>query len=534
MRCRRAGLISALCIALSVAALPTAEAASKDPISLVVMIAVDQMGAGYISAFAPLLEHGFARMKRRGAYFTSGLFEYSTTETSAGHATIVTGAWPNVHGLTSNYWFDHETGARVGCVDDPEAGKSPRFLMASTIADAIALATRGRSKSISIALKDRAAIIMAGQSPTAAIWYDDRSGRFVEGTWYGGRKHEWLAAVNMEKNADAAFGERWDRARSDLDYERWAGPDDVATEEDVPGLGRTFPRTLGQGLQGASPAWYHAFVGTPQSIDALLALAKRAVREEQLGRRGVVDLLSIGISTLDWGGHWWGPQSQEALDIVLRIDRAIEELIDAVELSVGRGSTLYVLTADHGVAPVPEVARSYGLKAERIGRKTVASAVDDAKTSLLDVNSPRIYLRYAEARGDRLSLQRAVAARLSKLPVVLEAHASMDVDLFREPYRTLMKRSLYPGREPDVMILQRPFDIFEAADGGATTGSGHGTPYTYDQTVPILFMGPGVRRGVDRTPYEMTRVAPTVCGLLGIVPPASAYDPPLPILDHDF
>jgi predicted AlkP superfamily pyrophosphatase or phosphodiesterase len=517
-----------------------------DRIALVVSVTVDQLGALTMSRWASLSKGGFQRLRSRGAYFTEGVFEYAATETSAGHGTIATGAWPNVHGLVSNYWFDSETGQRIGCIEDPEFHRSPKNLNVPTLADALRLATGGRAKTVSVSIKDRAGIIVAGWRPTAAVFYDEKEGRFREADWYRAKEERkeasWIAEVDREMGPRAVFGKRWDRLRPDLDYEKLAGPDDDPHEADIKGLGRTFPRTLGQGLEGPTPPYLSTFGGTPAALDALFSLARHAARAEKLGKRGGVDLLSVGVSTLDYAGHWWGPESQEALDVFLRIDKAIGDLIDDLEREVGPGSILWVVTADHGVAPTPERSKAIGLRAERVDEKRIMQAVNDALSKLSpkapvtveDLNMPRLYLKLGEHRQkERLLYARAAAEKLRTLPEVLDARAYADLDQLNAPYATAMKRSTHPGREPDVMILGRPLDlILPFPPDGVGTGSDHSSPYLYDQAVPILIMGPGVRRGEDRTPYAMTRLAPTIAALLAIAPPTAAYDPPLPIIEH--
>jgi predicted AlkP superfamily pyrophosphatase or phosphodiesterase len=542
---RRLGLLAA---ALLIAHATPSFAKTSDRISLVVIITVDQLGAITMGKWERFATGGLRRLRSQGAYFVRGVFEYASTETSAGHGTIATGAWPSVHGLVSNYWFDRTTGARIGCIEDPEHKWSPHHLNVPTLADALRLATDGRAKTISVSIKDRAGIVVAGWRPTASVFYDDKEGRFREASWYKSKGHdpskepEWLREVEREKGARASFGIRWDRLRADLDYEKLAAKDDAENEAAMPGLGRVFPRTLGQGLEGLTPPYYGSYGGTPAALEALFSLAKAALAKERLGKRGVVDLLSIGVTSLDYAGHWWSPESQEAFDLFLRLDRALGDLIGVVEHDVGAGTTLFVLTGDHGVVPTPERSRADGLRAERVDPRQLIARVNRALALLPkkgvvveDMNGPRLYLRFppGDARSDRLMLARAAAKALMDGPEILDAHAYADLDQFDESYRTLMKRSMYPGREADVMLLQRPFDLIVPVQyAGGGTGSDHGSPYLYDQTVPILIMGPGVKRGEDRTPYAMTRLAPTIAALLEIDPPAAAHDPPLPIIEH--
>jgi arylsulfatase A-like enzyme len=66
-----------------------------------------------------------------------------------------------------------------------------------------------------------------------------------------------------------------------------------------------------------------------------------------------------------------------------------------------------------------------------------------------------------------------------------------------------------------------------------TSGTSHGTPYSYDTHVPLLIMGPGIRAGRYDRPVVLNDVAPTLSTLLGIETPSGASGQPLAeILGH--
>ncbi len=514
-----------------------ATAAPRDRIQLVVLITVDQLGSIYLDQYGEHLTRGIGKLSKRGAYFSGMRYEYANTETAPGHATIGTGTWPNVHGMVANYWYD-DAGKRVSCVE----GRAPFLLRAPVLADALELATQGKSRTVSIALKDRAAILLAGAAPYAAVWFDRPSAKFISAKWNkDALEPKWMTAVNEERSPAKSFGEVWDRLRPELDYNTIAGPDQMPDETDCTGLGRTFPRKLGQGLSEPNASYYENYLATPHALESLVAMTKAAVTEEKLGKRGTVDLLAVGISTLDYAGHFYGPRSHEAFDILLRIDRAIGELHDHIERQVGAGATLYVITADHGTAPMPETSASFGLRAERVDPRKLGKVIDAALAGvdpkkpgiakLLDLNPPRVYLSFTAPVADKLPYQRAVAQALRRMPEVLDARPSTEISQMVEPYRTLFAGSSFAPRDPDVLFLQRPYDVIDyvAPDEARGYGTGHGTPYTYDSTVPVVIAGPGVARRVDSRPYAMTRLAPTIAALIGIQPPAMALERALPL-----
>ncbi len=504
--------------------------------SLVVLIVVDQMGSHYLRRWGDLATEGIGRLARRGAYYRRGIFEYANTETAAGHATIATGAWPSLHGLVANTWYD-ESGRAVYAVEDREYGRSPANLKAPGIADAIELATLGRGRTFSLGLKDRAAISLGGTQPDLVAWYDESAGRIVAGHWKGLPKPPgWFNQVTLSDSAASAFGRKWDRFKKGLDYERASGPDDLVTEAKLDGLGRTFPRVLGQGLtDGADARWRHVWPASPASIDALFDLARTALVKESLGRRGTIDYLAISVGTLDYAGHWWGSHSHETLDILLRIDAAIGALIDAVEKQLGDGGAIFVITADHGSLPTPE--ETHHLRVLRVPPEPIVSAVNDMlkrefpkdEVSVLALNSPRLYLSPTRPGVDRLHLARRAADVVRSMPGIVDAIASEDLDRWPEPLRTYYRRSSFRGRDADVLIWHEAYDLIDSVEpDGHGIGTSHGSPYGYDTTVPIIIDGPGVQGGVDERPHRMTQLAPTIAALLEIEPPAAAMDEPLP------
>lgn len=518
-----AGIVAGHCFAgLGFA---SGQASAAEPAKLVVLVIVDQLSTTQVARYRPLLTGGLGRMIKNGAYYPEGRFAYANTETGAGHATVATGTWPNVHGIVGNQWVDRTTGARVTCVEDPKFGNSPQHLRAPGIADAIKLATRGRGKVVSLATKARASVLVGGHRPELVVWYDASEGRFTPGQWPGmAPVPKWFAPVVLSTGPERVTGQ-WTRLRPDIDYAAWASEDDRPFEEALPGLGRTFPHQMG----AVPKEWPHVYRGTPAALDDLMKLAEAAIIGEDLGGDEFVDLLVLGVSSFDYVGHWFGPNSQESLDMLLRIDAALAKLQDRLFRKVGRDRLLMVLTGDHGVLPVPEAAAAYGVNARRIAKSVIDEALDGR---LRVVIPPRLYLDSSERAGPAartLADRRRWAKKLAQRPEILEAYVPEDVDRFTEPFETYYRRTLYPGRMPDILFRHAAFSyISSVGPNGMGRGTGHGSPYLYDQTVPVLLMGTGVRSGTHRRPVLMTRIAPSIAAALEILPPAAASAPALP------
>lgn len=518
--------------------LAATSALAAEPPRLVVMLVVDQLGSIYLTRYGEHLKGGLRRLMQTGAYYPNGVHAIANSATGPGHANIATGAWPSTHGIVSNKWSDPETGREIYCTEDPVHGRSPAQLMAPTIGDALKVATSGRSRVVSIAGKDRAAILMGGARPDVAIWYDHTVGQFVGAPYLGKPAPGWLSGVNLSQTAAPVFGQPWERVRKGLDYAKIAGPDASPFEESIPGIGGTFPRKLGDGLSGPDAAWFHAYSYAPPSTDALFELGKLAIENEDLGRDGDPDLLSIAVSTLDFVGHSYGPESQEAFDTVLRVDAAIDGLMRHVEAKLGRDAVLWVLSADHGVSPTPERAQAAAGFGRRFARSELASLANQALAAhpvgrqknvrVQLIYGPELFLSPGGSAAERLELARLAAQALAKHPAIAEAQAHADLGRFSPEFRPYFERLVFPGRTAELFFRVHAGFVEAGHKQGGGAGSNHGTPYVPDTHVPIFLAGPGVKRGVDRRSVHVTRIAPSVAALLGIDPPAAALEAPLP------
>lgn len=504
--------------------------APPDPPSLVLLVVIDQFAAHQLERWAPQMTGGIARLMRSGAVHTQARYAYANTETAPGHATAATGAWPAVHGIVANRWYREDTGKHIYCYQDKTYGHSPKWLQAPTFADALKLATAGQSKTISISLKDRAAIPLGGTRPSLSAWFDRDLGRMVAGRWPGAETPEWFKAEASLRLPAELRGKTWSRLRPDLDYAKFAGPDDHPAEELVPGLGRTFPHKVPVDLP--EKELNRIYMGTPWGMERVFQLADVAIDKEKLGRRGTIDLLALGVTSTDYVGHWWGAYSQEQFDSLLRVDRLLGKLMDKLDRELGKDRVLVVVTSDHGALISPEKADMLGVHTGRVDKVIVKAAIDGAlkgQAKLLELNAPHIYLGPSAPSVDRLALNRRVAAAVAKVPGVSEAWAMQDVLQFAEPYAALFSRSLFLGRRPAVLLRVQPGYYVSRVDSeGHGQGTGHGSPYVHDMAVPLLIAGPGVRSGTTRRPVNMTRLVPTLAALIGIPPPAAALEPPLP------
>lgn len=557
---RRQNLILALIFVLFTVQLVPAQS-RKDPNAglrqkrpkLVLLIAIDQFRYDYLERFGDLfVPNGFRRLMRDGASWTQSNYDHIPTYTAPGHGTMLTGAYPAESGIVGNDWPDRATGKRVSSVSDEtlkllggtpdEVASSPKRLMSSTVGDEIRLATNDRSKVIGISVKDRSAILPAGRHANAAYWFSGNAGNMVSSTYYFNELPAWVTAFNNSRPADKYFGLKWERLLPESEYLKRAGADAPPWENPSGNIETTFPHNIGVATQPGR-AFYNALEYTPYSNDLLLAFAQQAVISEQLGQDDDTDVLSLSFSANDYVGHRYGPYSQEAMDITLRVDRQIATLLDFIQSKVGLQNTLVALTADHGVAPVPEHASALGLPGGRLQAADVMSAVrnaisakynpqkkspdptadyiykyDDGGTKRDGFINNNIYFNYDALKRDGVSLEEiATIAGEATLRVPGIARYFTRAQLQRgetsitDPIERRAVHGFYPPRSGDLILVTEPYKYM-----GDTITATHGSPYSYDTNVPTIIMGLGVIPGRYLDAATPADIAPTLCALLGI------------------
>jgi predicted AlkP superfamily pyrophosphatase or phosphodiesterase len=493
---------------------------------LCVLIVVDQLCADALERFAPYLtEQGFRRLAREGAVFAFARHRHATTQTGPGHATIATGAYPDQHGIVGNRWIDREIGRAVYCVEDPACGRSPRSLCSTTFGDELVMASGGNSRVVALSMKDRAAILLAGRLGRA-YWWEPSSGSFSTSAFYlqGASLPPEIAAWNAQRPLERYRGRPWERALPESAY-LFLGPDDRPFERDVPFLGRAFPHRLpGAGAPVADLG--RAIVATPFSNELLADLARTVLRAEGLGgREGATDVLAVSFSAHDRIGHLWGPDSHESFDETVRLDRSIADLLGAIDAAAG-GRAIVALTADHGGAPPPEASRARGFDAGRLDPKAIAACAEAALDRAFGADGwtigfefPGLYLDPRKLAAHGLApeaAERVAAEALRGMPGIAFAFPRTDLARGAVPPSDLgraVSLAFDARRSGDVTVVAAPFwYLDEDPEEAAAT---HGTPYAYDQHVPLILRGPGVRPGRYDRPVSVADLAPTLALLLG-------------------
>lgn len=501
-----------LLLGAALAAALCAQTAAVKP-KLVLVITVDQFRYDYLTRFQSSYNAGLARLWKQGAVFTDAHYEHFPTVTAIGHAAILSGATPSVAGIVGNEWYDRELQKQVTSVEDPAhklvgaegVGASPRNLMVSTIGDELKMSGKGAPKVIGISIKDRSAILPVGRMADSALWFHNGTGNFVSSTYYGTQLPSWASGFNESREADKFTGAAW----SPID-----DPNGEPFEAMEPKPGAKY---------------WSAMQRTPFGNELLWMLASRAIEAEKLGQRDATDLLSISFSSNDYVGHDHGPDSPRVRDISIRTDRILGQLFDFIAARVGMENVLVVLTADHGVAPLPEKMQERKIPAGRLPPETVRARVQarlaelyGEGTWLLGYSGPAPFLNYAliaAKKLDPVEVRLRAAEAVRAMPHIFRVYTHDQLAtgrLLDDQVDRRVRNGFYAARSSDLFIVPQPYWVFE------TKGTSHGTPFHYDSHVPVIFMGPGIRPGKYARRAAVNDIAPTLAALLEIEAPSGS------------
>ncbi len=522
------------------------------PPRLVVLCAVDQLAAWVFAAGQPHLspDGGFARLAREGVTFTQCAYEHACTETGPGHATVGTGVAANVHGIVRNKWWVPALNKAIYCVDEKVAAlpdlpegkdRGAGLMLAETLAGAMKQGIRG-SLAGSVAWKDRSAIAMAGPKADLAVWCENATGRFVTNTGWTAQTPQWLQLWNGRAVIDSFFRQQWERTGPDSAY---AGLVDDRPYELAHFNGtqmRTLPTSLDGGLSKPGVEFYTQIYNSPFGNTTVRLAAEAMVRGMGLGADAIPDVLCVGFSSTDLVGHYFGPDSVEARDALLRLDRDLLTLLAFLDAQVGKGQWAMFVTADHGIVMTPEWARAQGVDAGRGAIQTmVGAAVEkslrdrfgvpaDSKRYLSHVGEYSLFFDDAvleSVRGDtpiaelRAAASQVAAAAATKAKGIAAAYSTAELLASggTDAIEKALVKALAPGRAGEVQLVVKPNWL----DG--TTPASHGSPHPYDREVVGFAIGGGAPAGVVCTdPITPGFGAVWFRQRLGLPRPAAAVD----------
>lgn len=487
-------------------------AAAQQP-TLIVFLTVDQLREDYFTRFAPQLTGGLGRLMRGGAFFTNAMLDYATTETAPGHATGMSGRFPSHTGIVSNSLgvFDPEA-PQLG---NPKAFASPFRFRGGVLTDWLRMKDP-RTRALSVSRKDRGAILPLGRARQSAFWYDANTGDFTTSTYYADSLPSWLRVVNAKRLAAAQAGSVWNLLLPDSAY---AEPDSVVWENF--GTDFVFPHALPIDTAAA----LRALGDSPYMDELTLQVALTGMKQTNLGANPWTDVLAISLSTTDAVGHRYGPDSREMHDQILRLDRALGVFFDSLFAVRDPARVVITLTADHGVAPIPEwyVAKEHK-PAQRVNLAGMAARVDSALAARgadpMDFlfEDAMLYVRRAPLARAGInvdSLVKAFDAELSAMPGVQKVYRVADLakDTLKDPAARRWYHSLPPDFPVELVVVLRPFSVWGTYAPGI-----HGSPYDYDNHVPVILYGAPFKAGMYDAPALVVDMAPTLAWITGTVP----------------
>lgn len=528
---------------VSVLALLLTVSAMAQPVQrpkLVVGIVVDQMRWDYLYRYADRYSDkgGFRRMLSTGFTCENTLIPYAPTVTACGHSTIYSGAVPAISGITGNTWWDKDQNKTVYCTEDKNvntvgtstaAGKqSPRNMMVTTICDELRLATNFKSKVVGVAIKDRGGILPAGHSANAAFWYDAANGNWITSTYYMNELPKWVSDYNAQKNVDKYYEQGWSLLYPADSYVQ-------STADEKPYEAKPFGPKFPYDMKAFAGKDYGKIASTPMGNSMTAEFAKAALSGEQLGTDNITDFLAVSFSSTDYIGHTFGPNSVEAEDAMLRLDRELGSFLDFLDTKVGKGQYTVFLSADHGVAQVPEFMQENKLPGGRLMMPELMKQLNKKlaekyklENIVVSDDNYQVHLNHPaldSAKVDKKELVQWLVSYLNTDPTVFRAFALEDLNKIPLPsvIRTMLNNGFYPKRNGDIQVILKP----GYTESFGTTGTTHGLWNPYDAHIPLLWYGWGIKQGKSNKEVYMTDIAPTIAALLHIQMPSGCVGKPL-------
>lgn len=469
---------------------------------LVVGLVVDQMRWDYLYYYYDKYgQGGLRRLVDEGFNCDNNLINYVPTITGIGHASIYTGTTPALHSIAGNdFYMD---GKFTYCCSDPSvkgvgsegsAGEmSPRKMTATTMGDMLKVATDFKSKVIGVAMKDRAAILPAGQAADAAYWWDNSVGHYITSTYYMEDLPKWVKKFNAENT--------------------WNPGKDIKM--------------------------------SPVGVEKTFLMAQAIVENEQLGQRGECDMLCISVSPTDAIAHSFGTRGKENYDVYMELDRDVAKFLDYLDTTIGKGQYLLFLSADHGAAHNSTMLNNHRIPA---GGWSISDARKRLNIHLQEKfglekmvpyhSSYRLFLDRPGIQKAGLKLQDVVDEAIAFLKeekdllyVIDYAHAA------EAAIPTSLKEQIINGwnaqRSGDIYCLTKS-GLYDFVPDNDYKGTTHGAWNPYDSHIPCVFFGWHVKHGHSSRTNYMIDVAPTICAMLHIQMPNSCIGNPITeVADQD-
>lgn len=539
--------IASLILILSGVFIGNSQTAKKP--KLVIGIVVDQMRYDYLLRFKDKFGNkGFNRLINKGTNFENAHYNYIPTYTAVGHSSVYTGTTPKNHGIISNSWYDKFQKKTVYVVDDRNYNtigsetntgrKSPKRLIASTIADQLKLAQNFNGKVFGVAIKDRSAILPVGHTPNMAFWFDGgKEGKWISSTYYGKELPSWVKNYNTNNKTTL---DSYLRAQ-------WFTQKDIKTYSESSDDDRSYERKFGKSKKPIFPHIidpsfgksknYTVLKNTPHGNALTLDFAKAIIKNEKLGTNELYsDFLAVSLSSTDYIGHQFGPASKEIEDTYLHLNDKLEEFITYLDNVVGKKEYVLFLTADHAVVHIPHHLIKNKLPGGYLNRKEFSQQLNKfilekyhTDKLIENISNNQIFLNHQLLKKLNLSsetVENEIIDEIINYPMIykaISAHTLQKAEFQYAPL-SLLQQGYNQKRSGDIMVTLNPSVI--SGDIKTSKGTTHGSGYNYDTHIPIIFYGANINKGKSvKNPVKIIQIAPTVSNILQIQEPnMSSHD----------
>ena len=524
-----------LTVILSLSNCNDTKAQIKKP-KLVVGIVIDQMRYDYLTRYAERYgEGGFNRILKNGFSLENAHYNFMPTYTAPGHASIFTGTTPSNHGIISNNWYDKALKQSIYCVSDSNyktigntgnvGEKSPKRMLTTTLSDQLHLAQNMRGKTIGISIKDRAAILPAGHSANAAYWYDsgDRN-QWITSSYYMENLPNWVKKFNKKNKANSYLNDTWNTLYDIKTYTQ-SRADDNIFEKNLNGQEKPiFPKDLKKLRKNNGN--FDLIKTVPAGNTLTVDFAKAVIQGEKLGKTAFTDFLTVSFSATDYIGHRYGVAAVETEDTYLRLDQDLASFFSFLDAEVGVGNYTLFLTADHAAVQVPSYLQSLKIPAHYLDIKGFENYITEitqkyfnSKALIENISNYQIFLdkEKMESLGlDRNTVAQKLADEIVNFDNIYKAVTARTLQTtnFTDGIMNTLQNGYNQKFSGDVLIIPYPATLISGRKG-----TSHGSGYSYDTHVPVIFYGYGIKKGKSLKRYDITDIAPTIANLLKIAAP---------------
>ncbi len=515
--------------------------------SVTIIIVIDQFSAHYLPKLQPYLKGGIGFLARNGSKYVNAFYDHAMPATGPGHYLLSTGTYGSVHGIINNKWFN-EQGKEIACDDDSaenaavfnpregfyDFGKSARLSLVDNLSDQLIIHSypHARNTVWALSLKSRAAIAMAGRLGKA-LWLDDESEKFTSSRAYFRKLPKWLISFNKK------IGSHYGARRWNLFYPPSHAAYSFAFLNNHDHSSVPFSY-IGKPISCKGKHNREIYAATPHANKDLFDLALTVFEKEYSGKSSERLILWLSLSSLDKVGHIYGPHSKEAIDMIYHMDGQLKGFMEKIYRRAPSKDVLFVLTADHGVQPVPEVLNSHGLDlARRYNDTELIHNLNSIITSrhgidnfIIRYKEPQFYVnqRLLEALDTDTTekIYADIKKYLIRLPGIRRAWTFDELqNASFQPYDLdkYLARQLYKGRSGQIIFSVNPYTSIDTH----LRGTSHISQYAYDTHVPLIFYQAGTF--TDKRIAEnvfIPQICVTLATLLNVPRPSAATASVLP------